>query len=85
MWIVEKINKDPRYGNSITINHGNGFKTVYSSLLVNDFYKVGENVVKGENIGTVGDTASFEIADDTHLHFEMYKDGKNVNPTLYMQ
>lgn len=83
--IVEKITTDPRYGNSITINHGNGFKTVYSSLLVSDFFKVGEEVQKGDNIGTVGDSASFEKADDAHLHFEMYKDGENVNPTIYLK
>ena len=83
--IVEKINTDPRYGNSITINHGNGFKTIYSSLLSSDFVKVGDEVEKGDTIGTVGDSASFEIADDSHLHFEMYKDGKQVNPTLYLK
>lgn len=83
--VIEKINTDPRYGNSITINHGNGFKTVYSSLLVSDFFEVGEEVEKGDSIGTVGDSASFEIADDAHLHFEMYKDGVNVNPTLYLK
>ncbi len=83
--IVEKINTDPRYGNSITINHGNGFKTIYSSLLSSDFVKVGDKVEKGDTIGTVGDSASFEIADDSHLHFEMYKDGKQVNPTLYLK
>ena len=83
--VIEKINTDPRYGNSITINHGNGFKTVYSSLLVSDFFKLGEEVEKGDTIGTVGDTASFEIADDAHLHFEMYKDGIAVNPTLYLK
>lgn len=83
--IVEKINTDPRYGNSITINHGNGFKTIYSSLLSSDFVKVGDKVEKGDTIGTVGDSANFEIADDSHLHFEMYKDGKQVNPTLYLK
>ena len=83
--VIEKITTDPRYGNSITINHGNGFKTVYSSLLVSDFFKVGEEVQKGDNIGTVGDSASFEKADDAHLHFEMYKDGENVNPTIYLK
>lgn len=83
--IIERINYDPRYGDSITIEHGNGFKTVYSNLLVTDFFKVGEKVEKGDTIGTVGDSASFEISDDSHLHFEMYKDGENVNPTLYLK
>ena len=83
--VIEKISKDPRYGNSITINHENGFKTVYSNLLAYDFFEVGEKVLKGENIGTVGDSANFEKADDTHLHFEIYKDGKVLNPTLYLK
>lgn len=83
--IIEKINTDPRYGNSITIDHGNGFKTIYSSLLVSDFFEVGEKVEKGDTIGTVGETANFEMMDDCHLHFEMYKDGKCVNPTLYLK
>ena len=40
--VIEKINSDPRYGKSITIDHGNGFKTLYSSLLVSDFFEIGE-------------------------------------------
>ena len=83
--IIEKINSDPRYGKSITIDHGNGFKTVYSSLLVSDFFEVGESVEKGDSIGTVGNTAGFELMDESHLHFEMYKDGKSVNPTIYLK
>ena len=82
---IEKINSDPRYGKSITIDHGNGFKTVYSSLLVIDFFEVGESVEKGDSIGTVGNTAGFELMDESHLHFEMYKDGKCVNPTIYLK
>ena len=83
--VIEKINSDPRYGKSITIDHGNGFKTVYSSLLVSDFFEIGESVEKGDSIGTVGNTAGFELMDESHLHFEMYKDGKCVNPTIYLK
>ena len=82
---VEGIKNDPRYGLSIIINHGNGFKTVYSNLLTTEFVKEGEEVDKGQTIATVGETASFEIADETHLHFEMYKDGIAVNPTIYFE
>ena len=83
--VIEKINSDPRYGKSITIDHGNGFKTLYSSLLVSDFFEIGESVEKGDSIGTVGNTAGFELMDESHLHFEMYKDGKCVNPTIYLK
>ena len=62
-----------------------GFKSFYSNLLTTEFVKEGEEVEKGQTIATVGETASFEVADDCHLHFEMYKDGVAVNPTIYFK
>lgn len=82
---IESIKNDPRYGLTITISHENGFKTIYSNLLSTEFVNENELVEKGQTIGTVGDTASFEIADDSHLHFEIYKDGVVVNPTIYLK
>ncbi len=82
---VESIKSDPRYGLTVTIAHSNGFKTVYSNLLTTEFVKEGEQVEKGQNIATVGETASFEVADRSHLHFEMYQDGVAVNPTIYFK
>ena len=83
--IVESIKNDPRYGLTITISHNNGFKTIYSNLLTTEFVSENEEVEKGQTIGTIGETASFEIADVPHLHFEMYKDGELVNPTIYFK
>ena len=82
---IESIKNDPRYGLTITISHRNGFKTIYSNLLSTEFVKENEFVEKGQTIGTVGDSASFEVADESHLHFEMYKDGNIVNPTIYLK
>lgn len=82
---VESIKNDPRYGLTVIIAHGNGFKSVYSNLLTTEFVQEGEEVEKGQTIATVGETASFEIADDCHLHFEIYKDGTAVNPTIYFK
>ena len=82
---VESIKNDPRYGLTVIISHSNGFKTVYSNLLTTEFVQEGEEVEKGQTIGTVGETASFEVADECHLHFEMYKDGIAVNPTIYFK
>lgn len=82
---VESIKNDPRYGLTVTISHENGFKTVYSNLLSTEFITENEVVEKGQTIGTVGESASFEIADESHLHFEMYKDGEVVNPTIYLK
>lgn len=83
--IVESIKNDPRYGLTITISHANGFKTIYSNLLTTEFVKENENVEKGQTIATVGESSSFEISDESHLHFEMYKDGEIVNPTIYLK
>ena len=82
---IESIKNDPRYGLTITISHRDGFKTIYSNLLSTEFVTEGEEVDKGQTIGTIGETASFEVAEESHLHFEMYKDGNVVNPTIYLK
>ncbi len=82
---VKYIKEDPRYGLSITIEHDNGFKTVYSSLLSTEFVKEGDKVTQGQSIGTVGNSAVFESADGSHLHFEILKDEEFVNPDMYIK
>lgn len=68
------------YGNLITINHGNGFQTLYahcSSVRVS----VGEKVFKGQVIGAVGNTGR---STGPHCHFEIKINGKNVDPSAYV-
>lgn len=82
---VKSIKNDPRYGLTVIIEHSNGFQTVYSNLLTSEFVVEGEKVEKGQSIGTVGNTASFEIADEPHLHFEILKDSVAVDPNIYLK
>lgn len=82
---VKSIKNDPRYGLTVVIEHQNGFESIYSSLLTAEFITVGEKIKQGSTIATVGNTATFEIADTTHLHFEMKKDGQNVDPNIYIK
>lgn len=82
---VESIKNDPRYGLTVTIAHENGYKTIYSNLLSAEFIAEGQEVEKGQTIGSVGDNAAFEIADEPHLHFEMKRDGETVNPSNYWE
>lgn len=82
---VASIKNDPRYGLTIVIEHVNGFKTIYSNLLTTEFVAEGEKVDKGQSIGTVGNSASFEIVDEPHLHFEILKDNVNVDPSIYIK
>lgn len=81
---VESIKNDPRYGLTVIIEHDDGFKTVYSNLLTSEFVVEGEKVKTGQTIGTVGNTATFESKDESHLHFEILKDNEQVDPKLYV-
>lgn len=82
---VKSIKNDPRYGLTVVIEHENEFESIYSSLLTAEFINVGEEVKQGQTIATVGNTARFEISDETHIHFEIKKDGINVDPNIYIK
>lgn len=82
---VKSIKNDPRYGLTVVIEHANGFSSVYSNLLTAEFVEEGEKVEQGQTIGTVGNTATFEISDESHLHFEILKNSEYVDPELYLK
>ena len=82
---VKTIKNDPRYGLTITIEHADGYQTVYANLLSSEFVVEGEKVEKGQSIGTIGNTATFEIADEPHLHFEILKDSVQIDPSTYIK
>lgn len=82
---VTAIKNDPRYGITVIIEHANGFETRYANLLTAEFVSVGEKVTKGQTIGTVGNTSTFEILDESHLHFELLKDGNYQDPGLFIE
>ncbi|WP_353150209.1 M23 family metallopeptidase [Flavobacterium sp.] len=75
--IVEKADGTVSgFGNHIEINHGYGYMTLYAHL---SKYKVraGQKVKRGDIIGYVGSTGRSEAP---HLHYEVHKNGKVVNP-----
>ena len=82
---IKSIKNDPRYGLTIVIDHGDGYETVYSNLLTSEFVVEGEAVEQGQSIGTVGNTAVFEIADEPHLHFEILKDSVQIDPNSVLK
>lgn len=72
------------YGNTVIINHGNGFKTLYghSSEI---YVKAGDQVKKGQVIAKQGNTGRVRGATGIHLHFEIIKNGVKVNPLSYVR
>ena len=83
--VIKSIKNDPRYGLTIVIQHDDVYETVYSNLLTAEFVVEGETVEKGQSIGTVGNSAVFEIADEPHLHFEILKNSIQEDPSIYIK
>ncbi|MDE5990737.1 MAG: peptidoglycan DD-metalloendopeptidase family protein [Clostridia bacterium] len=80
---VKSVTTDSYYGTVVTISHQDGFESVYK-LLDEVTLKEGDSVTQGQVIGKVSDVALAEIASGAHLHLELTKDGKRVNPMEYM-
>jgi murein DD-endopeptidase MepM/ murein hydrolase activator NlpD len=67
----------------VTIDHGSGWQTLYAHL--NEIYvKTGETVKQGQPLGSVDQPGLNEILEGPHLHFELHKDGQEVNPLDYL-
>lgn len=82
--VVDKV-FDSNMGKCVEIDHKNGYKTVYANLDENITIKQGDEVAEGDVIGLVGNTALGDATDMPHLHFEITKDGENVNPKEYFE
>jgi murein DD-endopeptidase MepM/ murein hydrolase activator NlpD len=68
------------YGHMVILDHGNDLQTVYSHNKHNLVYE-GQQVQQGQLIASVGRSGR---ASGYHLHFEIRRDGKAVNPSNYL-
>lgn len=64
------------YGNRVLLDHGNGYKTLYAHMSA-VYVSAGQKVGKGEVLGAMGSTGR---STGTHLHFEVIREGKHINP-----
>ncbi len=76
---VTDIYTDSLYGTVIVIDHGKEIVAKYCGLAENVLVETGVTVSAGQKIGTLG-TVPSECADESHLHFEMYKRDTAVSP-----
>jgi murein DD-endopeptidase MepM/ murein hydrolase activator NlpD len=70
-----------KYGLMAIIDHGDGLATLYGHVR-ELFVRVGDRVERGEPIAEVGRSGN---ATGTHLHFEVLRNGRPVNPVGYLQ
>lgn len=76
--VVERASRYGGYGNYVRLRHANGFKTAYAHMLrYGPGIRAGRRVRQGDIIGYVGSTGA---STGPHLHYEVHKDGKAVNP-----
>ncbi|MDH5472023.1 MAG: M23 family metallopeptidase [Gammaproteobacteria bacterium] len=69
------------YGNLVEVNHGNGYVTRYGHNKEN-LVEVGDTIKKGQEIARMGSTGR---STGPHVHFEVLKDGRQINPERFVQ
>ena len=67
------------YGKHLLIDHGNGFQTHYAHMHT-IIVQPGQRITRGQQIGTVGNSGDSTAP---HLHYEVYRNGRRVNPVEY--
>ncbi len=82
---VTQIWEDPMMGWCVALSHSGNCVTVYKNLSekLAEGLVAGSEVKAGQLLGTVGDSALMEIADEAHLHMEMTVNGLQVDPLEY--
>ncbi|QUH25210.1 M56 family metallopeptidase [Serpentinicella alkaliphila] len=78
---VVKSEESKEYGKVIKIDHGNGLETLYANASHHNV-SVGDEVKEGQKIAEIGSTG---YATGNYLHFEVWVNGKQVNPTDYLR
>jgi murein DD-endopeptidase MepM/ murein hydrolase activator NlpD len=79
--VVNWAGRHPEYGNMVEINHGAGLVTRYAHNK-NNLVKAGDVVKKGQLIALSGSTGRSTAP---HVHFEVYKNGRVVDPATYIR
>lgn len=77
---VVSVRYNGNMGKMVTIDHGYGFKTRYGHLLESKV-KVGQRVKRGQTIALMGSSG---YSTGPHLHYEVLRNGKSLNPRDYI-
>lgn len=81
---VTNVEKTTMDGNVVTITHADGYVSIYKSLGNDITVKKGDTVKAGDKIGTTSSSMMSELNTGAHLHFELKKNGKYVDPSTLL-
>lgn len=81
---VYAVYEDEAYGMTVVLRHPDGYTTHYSNLASEVSVKSGDSVTAGSVLGTVGETAITETAQESHLHFAVYRNNVPVDPEEFL-
>lgn len=81
---VTAVYEDDYLGSVVVVSHAGDISTLYANLSETPSVAVGQKVSAGDVIGQVGSTALLETAEEGHLHFEVFRAGKNIDPLSYL-
>lgn len=79
---IASVWQDNELGLCITIDHQNGYETLYAGLSDASYVKAGDPISRGQTIGHVGSGVLSEGSDNPHLHLEARRDGRPIDPLL---
>lgn len=80
---VVSVENDARTGLTVTMNLGNGYEAIYGQL-TDVSLEAGQKVQKSARIGAVAAPTKYYVKEGSNLFFEMKKDGKAIDPMVYL-
>lgn len=82
--VVTSVTEDPLLGHCVEITHRDGYISTYASLATEGLVQPDESVSRGQIIGTLGVSAAAECAEGPHLHLELRRLRRLLDPADYL-
>ncbi len=81
---VYTIYEDEELGMTVVLHHRDGYSTHYSNLSDDIPVSVGDKLLAGDVLGSVGQSANIEKAAESHLHFSVFRENHPLDPQDFL-